>query len=114
MTTIMVKLLVWVRLLYQRTNTLIRLCLSNLLDTISYQYQSYVIWVCLYCFLLRVVLCFCRTTIPSSSKGFAREISTLLISLRGLLYPPASWQKFRQAGYGIEDLAMLECEIFKC
>src|SRR3954471_24800979 len=83
------KVLVWVRFLYQRTNTLIRLCLSNLLDTISCQYQSYVIWVCLCCFLLRIVLCFHRRTTRLSSRVFEREISTLLISLRDLLYPPA-------------------------
>src|SRR3954470_24726552 len=48
----------------------------------------YVIWVCLYCSLLRVVLCFHRTTTHLSSKVFVREISTLLISLRDVLYPP--------------------------
>src|SRR4051812_24621523 len=87
-TTIRVMLLVWVRLQYLRTNTLIRLCLSSHLVIISCLYRNYVIWVCLYCSLLRVVLCFHRTTTHLSSKVFVREISTLLISLRGLLCPP--------------------------
>src|SRR5215203_2300501 len=34
-----------------------------------------------------------RTIIHLSSKGLEREISTLLIFLRDLLYPPALWKK---------------------
>src|SRR3954462_5859229 len=98
----MVKFLVWVRLLYQRTNTLIRLCLFNHLVTISCQYQNYVIWVCLSCSLLRVVLFSRRMIILLSLKDFEREIYTLLIFLRDLMYPPALWKKLRQGGYGIE------------
>ena len=78
-TTTRVKSLDLVRLLYQRINILIRLCLSNLLDTIYCLYQSYVIWVCLFCFLLRVVLCFHRMTILLSSRASEKEISTLFI-----------------------------------
>src|SRR3954471_11056280 len=53
---------------------LIKLCLFDILDIISCLYQSYVIWVCLLCFLLLVVLCFHRMIIHLSSRAYEKEI----------------------------------------
>src|SRR3954468_2512538 len=81
------KYLVWVRLLYRRISILIRLCLFNHLDIILCLSQNFVIWVCLYCFLLLVVLSFHRMIIPSCSKDIAKVICISLIFLRDLQFP---------------------------
>src|ERR1041385_8650803 len=81
--------LVWVRLLYRRISILTKLCLFNLSDIISCLYRSFVIWVCLCCSLLLVVLCFHNMIIPSCLKDIAKVIFTLLISLWGMLCPHA-------------------------
>src|SRR3954468_14684509 len=76
-TTTKGKLLVWVNLPYRKINILIRLCLFNLSDITLCLLPSYVIWVCWYCSLLLVVLCFHRMTIHLSSRVIVKEISLL-------------------------------------
>src|SRR3954465_4555575 len=78
-TTTKGKLLAWVRLPYRKINLLTELCLSNHLDITLCLFQSYVIWACWYCFLLLVVFCFHRLTIPSCSRDIIKEIFTLSI-----------------------------------
>src|SRR3954471_20644740 len=88
-TTTKGNLLVWVRLPYRKINTLTRLCLFNLSDITLCLFPSYVIWVCWYCSLLLVVLCFHRTTIHLSSRVIVKEIYILLIFPRDQLFPHA-------------------------
>src|ERR1044072_2917929 len=86
-TTTKGKLLVWVRLPYQKINILTKLCLSNPLDTTLCLFQRYVIWACWCCFLLLVVLCFHRMTILSCSRDIVKEIFILSIFPRDQLFP---------------------------
>src|SRR3954468_3326320 len=83
------KLLVWVRLPYRKINILTRLCLFNPLDITICLFPSYVIWVCWYCSLLLVVLCFHGTTIHLSLRVIVKEISILFIFPRDQLFPHA-------------------------
>src|SRR4051812_31426246 len=88
-TTTKGKLLVWVRFPYKKINILTRLCLFNLSDITLCLFPSYVIWVCWYCSLLLVLLCFNRMTILLSSTVIVKEIYILLIFPRALLFPHA-------------------------
>src|SRR4051812_10785670 len=88
-TTTKGKLLVWVRLPYRNINILTRLCLFNPLDITLCLFPSFVIWVCWYCSLLLVVLCFHRTTIHLSLRVIGKEIYRLLIFPRDQLFPHA-------------------------
>src|SRR3954468_3380265 len=63
---------------YRQINILTRLCLFNPLDITLCLFQNSVIWVCWYCSLLLVVLCFHRMTIHSSSRDIVKEIFILL------------------------------------
>src|SRR4051812_23292120 len=86
-TTTKGKLLVWVRLPYRKINILTRLCLFNLSDITLCLFPSYVIWVCWYCSMLLVVLCFHRMTIHLSSRAILNKIYILLVFPRALLFP---------------------------
>ena len=109
-----VNLLVWVRLQYRRTNTLIRLCLSNHLVIISCQYQSYVIWVCLLVlFSASRCVVFSQDDYTFVFEGFRKGDLYIVDFSSGPAVSTCLMEKLHLVGYGIKDLVMQECEIFK-